>query len=953
MNITRRFLTTTASQLKPGDVVEVKRMGSTSLGILVSSHSTSLTLIGPNGHLSSHRPSDLTYRLPAWSDSPFITSSPPISNIPFLSTDARTALEKIRYDADSVIYHFLQFMLSMEKNQNIAKFLATYKIISREEESVTVKRVAEIAFKRDDPTPGQLLSTHRWMSTNPKYFVMREDEWRVNKQMEVGLMNWFAREGMSADTKADERYIDLIPWLVKGKGRGVDLDAFIKKINDAKEAEGSSSDVVVNTVVGPESLFVYALKESGMCFVNLIQIAICPRNSPSEYRNLCEDLILPELRKTSASGSRRSPSSDKALEILILLKVWSPLISLPAQRELSLNEFTSVHGPDRPSLFSDLSTESEEWASKLIDGTSKSATSSKIALETMEKQINFPQSNDSIPGNNESRVARFSLDPRDSLAHIRQPCKSTTFVIDSTTANELDDGISIEPVDPSRPINLDDPTSNWINIHVADPTSLVDPGHPIGLAAQLHGTSTYLPHTFFPMMPEILSTKLFNLANGRNALTFSARLDSSGEIVDYKVQASVLEDVCVLNYHDADKVLSWSGIPGYDVDDPVRSQLAPWDMAHLLKTPSKASESSSVSKDNLEKLLALQAITSLHSKLRVKNGMTSQSSPECDVNITPFSSARLGPSETHTIFINSGKSSQMSPSHSLVGEGMVIAGRVAARFCIDHKIPVMYRGQGPLLEDNGDGERDRLVERVEEEKCGKTGLTPYSLQQDLIKYMSGGMNDQRPLMHYAMGIPGVDPGSAEGGTEGMVGYLKVTSPLRRYTDMIAHWHIKSALLDSKRYAFSMEQLLDMSPRFTKKEKNSKRMGNAWSKFWALEWCRRREVLCQENGVDPIEVRDTTGCVEFNEYLGVGIKSGDFKEGEGKKTGLQPIYTCLITNEGDPRRNIPVMVYVIELGVRSTLSYDGILTKVVQGSIVRAKVESLNPQLGLMKMSACD
>jgi hypothetical protein len=949
MSISRRLFTTAASQLKPGDVVEVKRMGSTSLGILVSSHSTSLSIIGPNGHLSSHRPSELTYRLPAWSDSPFIASSPPISNIPFLSVQSREALEDIKYNADSVIYHFLQFMLSIENNQNDVKFFTAYQRLSKNiqrKEIVTERTVAEIAFGRSDPTSGQLLSTHRWLSTNPKYFVLQGDEWKIKRQVEVGLLNWFAREGKSEDDKSDERYVDLIPWLKEGRGQGAELDAFIKKINDAKarREEGSQIDVSVNTVDGPESLFIYALKESGTCLRSNYYKALCSRYSPSEYRNICEDLILSEIRHTGSKGSgRKNPTPDKALDILILLKVWSPMTSLPAQKDLFYKQFTAVHGPDRPRMLSDLAIESEAHAFKLANETSKATKTSISALEKLEKQINFPHSNDTIPGNSRlTSLLEKSLDPRDSLAHIRQPCKQTVFVIDSTTANELDDGISIEPVDPTKPVDLEDPTTNWINIHVADPTALLDPEHPISLTAQLHGNSTYFPHTHFPMMPEMLSEKLFNLANGRNTLTFSARLDGNGEIVDYRVKASVLEDVCVMNYHDTDKVLSRSELPGVEIDDPVRAQLAPWDMAHLLKVPSKERDESIVSKVNLEKLRALQSIASLHSKFRVNNGMMTQSFPECDVKVLPFTS---DPPKTNTIFINSGKSSQMSPSHVLVGEAMVIAGRVAAKFCIDHKIPVMFRGQGGLKDDKGDGEMDRLVAQVGEEKCAKTGLTPYYLQQELIQYMSGGVNDQRPLMHYSMGIPGVDPMGEDGVKDGMVGYLKVTSPLRRYTDMISHWHIKAALLGQRRYAFSMEQLVSMSPEFVIKQKNSNKLSGSWEKFWALEWCQRREVLSQIGN---------EGDVEVDEYLGLGIKSGSGKDmGSERKIERQPVYTCLVKDEGDARRNLPVRVYLIELGVWSTLVSDGILTKAVKGSIVRARVESVNPQLGMIKMSAVE
>ena len=174
--------------------------------------------------------------------------------------------------------------------------------------------------------------------------------------------------------------------------------------------------------------------------------------------------------------------------------------------------------------------------------------------------------------------------------------------------------------------------------------------------------------------------------------------------------------------------------------------------------------------------------------------------PECSVYATPFSPSIPDPGSGSTVFVSSSMTSAMSPAHTLVGEAMVIAGRVAARFCLDRKIPVLYRGQGSMGPDVGDGQRDRIVEQNIRERCEKSGIfceivcikrigmLPYNFNQDLFKYMSGAVNDPLPLMHSSMGIPGIDPESGDGGASGMVGYLKVTSPLRRFMDMVRSAH---------------------------------------------------------------------------------------------------------------------------------------------------------------------
>ncbi|KAJ3062891.1 hypothetical protein HK102_008615, partial [Quaeritorhiza haematococci] len=609
---------------------------------------------------------------------------------------------------------------------------------------------------------------------------------------------------------------------------------------------------------------------------------------------------------------------------------------------------------------------------KTTQGGKKTAAPEKQKEETVEEKEKAGR---------KSVVADLLLSPptpahehhlttKDPLAHIRQPHSQTVYVIDDITANELDDGISIEPVNPLD--SSSSPTDYWLHVHIADPTStLVSPLHPLSLTSQIRGSSIYFPERHFPLIPQALTDKHFNLdAPGRHVVTFSARLDEKGEIVDYRVKVGVLESVKVVTYDDVDRVVDWGGVYGWEQFKKKGAKategeggISLWTARTLeLNAPKNSGEPDTrggnrgwsrkdLSGDSTaqHELRLAQQITRLHHDHRVRNGALVQDAMEAGVHVKPYgvkedalsyafesikepvlpkrvnASGAAERFEAPVVHLDPHRSMVASPAHSMVAESMVIAGRVAAKYCLDRNIAVPYRGQVSFEEMYGliissatssstsiSAAADEVSEVPESitpkfgagllvrlaradlsggntlakwaqeqlfqgQKALETGRDKYTgvieyfaFRNEVLPHLVSASMDLRPIAHSAMGIPGVSPVAAAAGKvdaglkERFVGYLKATSPLRRFMDMIAHWQIKAGLLgdhgsasstsssgESKSLTmFSKEDVAAIAKRLYALEKRFAGLSSRAQTAWTLEWCRRREVIARLTGVDP-------------------------------------------------------------------------------------------------------
>jgi hypothetical protein len=114
---------------------------------------------------------------------------------------------------------------------------------------------------------------------------------------------------------------------------------------------------------------------------------------------------------------------------------------------------------------------------------------------------------------------------------------------------------------------------------------------------------------------------------------------------------------------------------------------------------------------------------------------------------------------------------------NIVEEMMLMACSTAASWCTERNIPVMYRGtiEPPQSEALSSEE---LKTRFVIPHMEKHGQVPRGLARRYLASLGRAIAHSAPLPHKIIGVPG---------------YVKVTSPLRRFSDMIAHWQIEAAI----------------------------------------------------------------------------------------------------------------------------------------------------------------
>ncbi|KAI9263707.1 hypothetical protein BY458DRAFT_587756 [Sporodiniella umbellata] len=462
-------------------------------------------------------------------------------------------------------------------------------------------------------------------------------------------------------------------------------------------------------------------------------------------------------------------------------------------------------------------------------------------------------------------------DPADICGSIRHDFGDLpVYTIDDPSAKEIDDGVSIEQI-PGE-------DATWLHVHVADPTTYIHPEHELAPLIQRRVETLYLTERHFPMLPESLSSKKFSLgdtaqknANGQqNAMTFSTKVSREGELLDYTVRPSLVKNVRKVYYDDVDRLLSpIARIDSEPLIDTRRSFSHPSDVL-FSKNTYKDTLQPTFEKD----LLALYELSQRHLTARVRQGAIAFARPsptisilqELDLpaiqyNVPEYASSlpplRLSLSNFHR-----------SPSRQMVAETMIMGGRVASLFARDQGINILYRSQvWPADASPGDL---ALRQKLSEACDPNTGFLGYREALPFMRIFPPATLSTTPgLPHATMGIQD--------------GYSKVTSPLRRYTDVLAHWQIKAHLLKEKAF-FTRQQLDAMIPTLETRAKRLKALQKQNTDFWVVHLIHRlsadalslrnRTWDCTINTVNENALTQLGGnmVVAFGTLLDFGIRA---------------------------------------------------------------------------------
>lgn len=371
------------------------------------------------------------------------------------------------------------------------------------------------------------------------------------------------------------------------------------------------------------------------------------------------------------------------------------------------------------------------------------------------------------------------------------------YTIDDATAQELDDGVSLET---STLLSPDGTPTHWVHVHIADPTALLHPDHEISQIAKLRDHTEYFPERTWGMLPSWFVTgkgmSLGSKVGGpdEKTLTISARLDERGALMEMSIHAGIVRRVKRLTYAAVNKVLGYQPSPSTTSSIVLTEPLLPPDYDYSTLLPLRMTDDKSLASDPV----AVAQLTTLHrlaialNRRRREDGALFWTFPSSSLTVAPkithldmsattptapnfYATAPIITLRLPNISMADDVVEPIPPAQLLVSELMILANRVGAQFCVERSIPIGYRSQA-IPSGSPENIASVLAARGED-----GSISPLEILQKEIEFV-GAKDGIVPGPHWPMGI------------RDEYGYTKVTSPLRRWSDMVSHWQIKSALL---------------------------------------------------------------------------------------------------------------------------------------------------------------
>ncbi|RAL02239.1 exoribonuclease II [Aspergillus ibericus CBS 121593] len=388
------------------------------------------------------------------------------------------------------------------------------------------------------------------------------------------------------------------------------------------------------------------------------------------------------------------------------------------------------------------------------------------------------------------------------------------YCVDDVTAEEIDDGVSLERIPGSK-------DTFWIHVHVANPTAFLDSDGTIMKYAASRLQTMYAPERTYPMLPSRFTQEHFSLASGRPTLTFSAKMNMQGEILDTKIANGIVRNVIYITH---DKLRSLFEPKTGTALEPLKvgGQLPKRNLRECLQE-----ELASEDEDNFHTLRQLMLAFREH---RRRNGAMEWPLP---IDISVSMAVGTKPLAPTNMKVPDGRyvigdpviqlAQQQADPHevpditkrNLISTLMNLACWVSAKWMAERNIPTIYDG---------------TYYHPEYPRVTNENLSEYGGQSWLHLAAPKGISSSSPLHHAPLGLDA---------------YVKSTSPLRRYTDVLAHYQIEAALrfehehgrrLDAQTDAlalpFSREQVDEYLSRSQWKRNRIRDCDVASKQFWA-------------------------------------------------------------------------------------------------------------------------
>ncbi|OJD40476.1 rnb-domain-containing protein [Diplodia corticola] len=432
------------------------------------------------------------------------------------------------------------------------------------------------------------------------------------------------------------------------------------------------------------------------------------------------------------------------------------------------------------------------------------------------------------------------------------------FCVDSASAEEIDDGVSVERIPGS--------SDCWVHVHIANPTAFLPKEHLISKMAAHLTESIYMPERTYSMLPKWIADERLSLDNDRPCLTISTRLDEQGKVVDNKIQSGFIRNYVPLTPQTLHFVVD---------ERAARAAEANPDKIYVVggKVPSlpqrKMTEVDELTEDQKADLRLLHKLALARQERRTEAGgiFWNQNYPEMSVyhhhehaglpwshpsrEIARFTKGdpviQMVATPTESWFQPAGTGSDL-----MVREMMLLAGETGALWCRQRRIPSIYRG---TVARPGMMPIDEYREKYILPTLDERGNPPAKIAFNYLPHAGSSVTSLRPIAHQVLGVQQ---------------YVKLTSPLRRYGDMIMHWQIESALRQEaelgkslaspemmerrrRRVAFSPDEISVIMARLAPRERLISKTKRASQGFWLTQLFFRAFYYGEASIPDTFEV----------------------------------------------------------------------------------------------------
>jgi hypothetical protein len=335
------------------------------------------------------------------------------------------------------------------------------------------------------------------------------------------------------------------------------------------------------------------------------------------------------------------------------------------------------------------------------------------------------------------------------------------YCVDSIDAMEIDDGISLERI----PGSVD---TFWVHAHIANPSAFIPPQNPVAKYAADVFSTLYAPDRLYPMLPSSLTQPHLSLAPGRATLTISAKVKIDGEVLESKIVNGRIHNVIYTTHKMVRDI----------VDDRPTLPAKPLVVGGKVPLQTRDGLRETLSAEDKETFRTIQKIMQgVRRRWRENGGLAYAATADLEVSV--YSGAKN--IEPHVLNVTQGRHFVGDPTISLSGRHwdpyevpdvtkdnlvatvMNFACSVAGQWCAQRKIPVVYDG---------------TFYHPEYEPVTNENFAEYGGKKWLTLSPPSGIISSSAIPHAGMGVDA---------------YTKVTSPLRRYVDLLAHYQIEAAL----------------------------------------------------------------------------------------------------------------------------------------------------------------